>query len=255
MTELGTYRKIQERLACGERVLLIKKIRDGHESLEVVTALVDESGKQIAGDFRDWEADAAARAFFTGKPRFDRDAGVFYDPLVPEEKLVILGAGHVGHALALAAVPLGFRITVVDDRAELLGLNRFPPEVERIHGEFAQLIAELPLDTSTYIVIVTRNHGLDLTCVRAVLPRESRYVGVMGSARKTRMMVKQLHQEGFDPARIDALFTPVGMNIDAETPAELAISILAEIVAVRHNSKIVAALKQAHAARRAAAVI
>jgi len=109
---------------------------------------------------------------------------------------VILGAGHVGHALALAAVPLGFRITVVDDRAELLGLNRFPPEVERIHGEFAQLIAELPLDTSTYIVIVTRNHGLDLTCVRAVLPRESRYVGVMGSARKTRMMVKQLHQEG-----------------------------------------------------------
>jgi xanthine dehydrogenase accessory factor len=77
----------------------------------------------------------------------------------------------------------------------------------------------------------------------------------MGSARKTRMMVKQLHQEGFDPARIDALFTPVGMNIDAETPAELAISILAEIVAVRHNSKIVAALKQAHAARRAAAVI
>ena len=255
VTELGTYRKIQERLACGERVLLIKKIRDGHESLEVVTALVDESGKQIAGDFRDWEADAAARAFFTGKPRFDRDAGVFYDPLVPEEKLVILGAGHVGHALALAAVPLGFRITVVDDRAELLGLNRFPPEVERIHGEFAQLIAELPLDTSTYIVIVTRNHGLDLTCVRAVLPRESRYVGVMGSARKTRMMVKQLHQEGFDPARIDALFTPVGMNIDAETPAELAISILAEIVAVRHNSKIVAALKQAHAARRAAAVI
>ncbi len=255
VTELGTYRKIQERLACGERVLLIKEIRDGHESLEVVTALVDEAGKQIAGDFRDWDAETAARALFTGKPRFDRDAGVFYDPLVPEEKLVIFGAGHVGHALALAAVPLGFRITVVDDRAELLGPNRFPPEVDTIHGEFAQSIAELPLDTSTYIVIVTRNHGLDLTCVRAVLPRKSRYVGVMGSARKTRMMVKQLHQEGFDPARIDALFTPVGMNIDAETPAELAISILAEIVAVRHNSKIVATLKQAHAARRAAAVI
>ena len=102
-------------------------------------------------------------------------------------------------------------------------------------------------------MIVTRNHGLDLTCARAVLPRKSRYVGLMGSARKSRMLVKQLHEEGFDPARIDALFTPVGMNIDAETPAELAISILAEIVAVRHNSKIVATLKDAHAARRAAA--
>jgi xanthine dehydrogenase accessory factor len=69
------------------------------------------------------------------------------------------------------------------------------------------------------------------------------------------MMVKQLRQEGFDPARIDALFTPIGMNIDAETPPELAISILAEIVAVRHNSKIVATLHQVHAARRAAVVI
>ena len=255
VTELGTYRRIQERLACGERVLLIKKIRDGHEALEVVTALVDEAGKQIAGGFRGWEAVAVTRAFFTVKPMFDRDAGVFYDPLVPKEKLVILGAGHVGHALALAAAPLGFQITVVDDRAELLGPDRFPPEVDRIQVEFARLIEELPLDTSTYIVIVTRNHGLDLTCVRAVLPRKSRYVGVMGSARKTQMMVKQLHQEGFDPARIDALFTPVGMNIDAETPAELAISILAEIVAVRHNSKVVATLKQAQAARRAAAVI
>ncbi|MGD0439406.1 MAG: XdhC family protein [Acidimicrobiales bacterium] len=255
VTEPGTYRQIQERLARGERVLSIKKILDGQESLEVVTALVDEGGRQIAGDFRDWKADVAARAFLTGEPRFDRDAGVFYDPLVPEEKLVILGAGHVGQALAFAAAPLGFQITVVDDRAELLGPDRFPPEVDRMHGEFTQVIAQLPLDTSTYIVIVTRNHGLDLTCVRAVLPRKSRYVGVMGSARKTRMMVEQLHQEGFDPARIDALFTPVGMNIDAETPPELAVSILAEIVAVRHNSKTVATLKQAHAARRAAAVI
>ena len=85
---------------------------------------MDEAGKQIAGDFRNWEGDAAARAFFTSKPSFDRDAGVFYDPLVPEEKLVILGAGHVGLALALAAAPLGFQITVVDDRAELLGPDR-----------------------------------------------------------------------------------------------------------------------------------
>ena len=255
VTELDTYRQIQEQLACGQRVLFIKKIREGKESKEVVTAVVDEKGQQIAGDFRDWEGDAAAGTFLTGKPQFDRDAGVFYDLLVPVEKLVILGAGHVGHALALAAAPLGFQITVVDDRADLLSPDRFPAEVARIHGEFDQLIAELPLDTSTYIVIVTRNHSLDLTCVRAVLPRESRYVGVMGSARKTRMMVKQLHQEGFDPVRIDALFTPVGMHIDAETPAELAISILAEIVAVRHDSKIVATLKKAHAARRAAAVI
>jgi xanthine dehydrogenase accessory factor len=254
VTELGTYRQIRERLARGERVLLIKKIRDGYESLEVVTALVDEAGKQIAGDFRDWEADTAARALSTVKPRFDRAAGVFYEPLVPVEKLVIAGAGHVGQALALAARPLGFEITVVDDRAELLGPDRFAPEIDRIHGEFAQVMAELPLDTSTYVVMVTRNHVLDLSCVRAVLPRRCRYVGVMGSARKIRMMVKQLLQEGFDPDRIDAVFTPIGMNIDAETPPELAISILAEIVAVRHNSKIVATTQRVDAARQAAAV-
>ena len=255
VTEFGTYRRAQERLACGERVLLIKKIRDGHESLEVVAAVVDEAGKQIAGAFRDWDGGAAARAFSTSKPMFDRDAGVFYDPLVPEEKLLILGAGHVGQALALSAVPLDFKITVVDDRAELLDRDRFPAEVNRIHGKFAKTIAELPIDASTYVVIVTRNHGLDLTCVRVVLQRKTRYVGVMGSARKSRMLVKQLQEEGFDPARIDALFTPIGTSINAETPAELAISILAEIVAVRHNSELVAVLRQTHADRRAAAKI
>jgi xanthine dehydrogenase accessory factor len=255
VTELGIYRQIREQLARGERIVLIKKLRDGHGSLEVVTALVDEAGKQIAGAFRGWEADTAASALSTVKPRFDRAAGVFYEPLVPLEKLVIVGAGHVGQALALAATPLGFQITVLDDRPELLGPDRFAPEIDKIQGEFAQAMAALPLDTSTYVVIVTRSHVLDLTCVRAVLPRNYRYLGVMGSARKVRMMVKQLRQEGFDPARIDALFTPIGMNIDAETPPELAISILAEIVAVRHNSKIVATLHQVHAARRAAVVI
>jgi xanthine dehydrogenase accessory factor len=253
VTDLDIYRHIQARLACGERAVLIKKISGQPKSAQVVTALVEEAGKQIAGDFEDWAADAAARAFRTGKPSFDRDACIFYDPVKPAEKLVILGAGHVGQALALAAAPLGFQITVVDDRAELLGPDRFPPQIERLQGEFSQLIAELPIDASTYIVIVTRNHVLDLTCVRAVLTHSARYVGVMGSARKTRMMVKQLHEEGFDPARIGALFTPVGMDVGAETPAELAISILAEIVAVRHDSKAVATLQQTHAARRAAA--
>ena len=186
----------------------------------------------------------------TGKPLFVEDRSLFYDPLVPREKLLILGGGHVGRALAALAPALGFRVTVVDDRPEFASGARFPEGVRVLHQDFEQAIAGFPCNASTYVLVVSRGHRSDLACVRALLARPWRYCGCMGSARKVRMILDQLLQEGADPARIAELWAPVGLDIGAETPAELAVAILGELVAVRRNAGILGSLRQSLEARR-----
>ena len=93
-----------------------------------------------------------------------------------------------------------------------------------------------PFDSATYVVMVTRGHLTDLECVRALLPRKYRYAGFIGSERKAKLLREQLAADGFEQAKIDALHAPIGLAINAETPAELAVAILAEIVAVRRHA-------------------
>jgi xanthine dehydrogenase accessory factor len=238
-----------ERLGRGERVLLVKRIRAAAPGpAEVAVALLDQDGATVCGVPA--EAEAAARALADGQAWFDEAAGVFYDPVFPEEKLLILGGGHVAKALAGMAPLLGFQVTVVDDRPEFIAKERFPEGVRRLQAAFEPAVAEFPFDAATYAVIMTRGHQLDLACVRAVVKRPYRYAGFMGSARKTRLILDQLVKEGCDPAQVAALWAPIGMDIGAETPAELAVAILAELVAVRRNAGIVADLRRALPGRR-----
>jgi xanthine dehydrogenase accessory factor len=193
----------------------------------------------------------AARALADGRPWYDEAAGTFCDPLLPEEKLLILGGGHVAKALAGMAPALGFTVTVVDDRPEFIRQDRFPEGVRALQSAFEPAVAEFPFDAATCAVIMTRGHLLDLACVRAVLKRPYRYAGFMGSARKTRLILEQLEKDGCDPARVAALWAPIGLDIGAETPAELAVAILAELVAVRRNAGILTDLRRALPGRRA----
>ena len=242
------YLAALERLGRGERVLLVKRIRAGGPGpAEVAVALVDQDGATVCGAPVGMEA---ARALAGGRPWYDEAAGTFYDPVLPEEKLLILGGGHVAKALAGMAPALGFTVTVVDDRPEMVAEGRFPAAVRAVQCGFAQAVADFPFDAATYAVIMTRGHLLDLACVRAVLKRPYRYAGFMGSARKTRLILEQLEKDGCDPARVAALWAPIGLDIGAETPAELAVAILAELVAVRRNAGILADLRRALPGRR-----
>ncbi|HET7838299.1 MAG TPA: XdhC family protein, partial [Rectinemataceae bacterium] len=163
-----------------------------------------------------------------------------------------LGGGHVGMAIADIAVGLGFSTTVVDDREEMADPTRFPRGVRAVHAAagYAEAIAGLSLDAASYAVVVTRGHAYDLECVRALLKRSYRYLGMIGSSRKTRMILEQAKAEGFDPAKVDALFAPVGLDIAAETPQEIAVCILGEIIAVRRNAKVLPELAARRLARR-----
>jgi xanthine dehydrogenase accessory factor len=235
------YRPAFERLRKGERVLFLKKIdlKAGDTAQDVAVSLFDESGApaESGEGVGPHDADAISRCLRTAKPLLVEEAGLFYDPAFPEEKLLILGGGHVGRALAGFAASLDFTVTVADDRQEFAAPGRFAPSVATLCGSYEEVLRDFPFDAATYVVIVTRGHLYDLECVRAVLGRRCRYAGFIGSARKTRLLLEQVKSEGFPAEKIEALHAPIGVDIRAETPEEIAISILGEMIAVRRNTE------------------
>jgi xanthine dehydrogenase accessory factor len=234
------YRIAFEKMAQGERTL-VAKILSGTSPVPggtVTAAVLDEKGAPAYSALPPSALKAAGRSLDTGKPAFLEEEGIFFDPVFPEEKLFILGGGYVGQAVAALASRLDFRITVADDRKEFSAAGRFPPGVETLCGPYTGIIEEFPFDSATYVVMVTRGHLTDLECVRAVLKKKYRYAGFIGSARKAALLREQLRSDGYDQARIDGLHAPIGLEIKAETPAELAVAILAELVAVRRNAEL-----------------
>jgi len=238
------YQAALELLRRGERILLVKRLPTGE------TGVMDGSGEWILGALPDVDPVSARLALDTGHPVLAEKEGIFYDPVLPREKLLILGGGHVGCALAALAPGLGFTVTVGDDRPEFLEPGRFPAAVATLGGSFTQIVADFPFDASTYVVIVSRGHLCDLECVRAVLARTYRHAGFMGSLRKTSLVLAQVRTEGFDPAEVDALCAPIGLKIGAETPEELAVAIAGELIAVRRKAPCLEAIHQARRARR-----
>lgn len=180
----------------------------------------------------------------------DRD-GLRYTLVTPADRLLILGGGHVGLALARLATLVDFLVAVGDERPEFAATGRFPAEVETHAGDWASMVAGYPIDGATSIVVATPNHQGDLACVRAIMGRGYRYAGFVGSRRKTKMILDQLEADGFDPEEVRALRAPIGAEIGAETPAEIAVSILTELVAARRSPAALAAMDESRRLRRA----
>jgi xanthine dehydrogenase accessory factor len=168
---------------------------------------------------------------------------VFVEIVVPPEPLYIFGAGHVGRALARAAAPLGFRVTVVDDRERELAAADLPPETERIltGPEFTSGLPAIP--PGAYVAIVTRCHRTDLEAVRHAVGRGAAYVGLIGSRRKVATVVARAAEAGTPAEDLAPLRAPIGLPIGAETPEEIAVSIAAEIVAVRRGAMAASTLR------------
>ncbi len=148
-------------------------------------------------------------------------------------QLVIAGAGHVGQAVAQLAVGLDFDVIVIDDRADFATSTRFDQRVRLIADDIARTLRNYALDADSYVVIVTRGHRHDHQALDAVIRRDAAYIGLIGSRRKSRMILKALAEAGVAPARIEAVHTPIGLPIGAVTVPEIAVSIVAELVKVR----------------------
>ncbi len=150
-------------------------------------------------------------------------------------RLLIIGGGHIGKALAVIGSLCGFSIEVVDDRPEYANVERFP-EADRItRGRFEEVLAEYPVDSTTHIVCVTRGHKHDETSLRAVVNSAAAYIGMIGSRRRVRAVLQHLVEEGAGAEAVARVHTPIGLDIGAETPEEIAVSIMAEIIQVRRG--------------------
>jgi xanthine dehydrogenase accessory factor len=160
---------------------------------------------------------------------------IFVEPVLPPADLYIFGAGHVAASLYKVARIAGFDITVVDDREAYANRERFPEAQRVIADDFEKAAAQLAPSESSYIVIVTRGHRDDMRMLRWAVQTPARYVGMIGSKRKTITIFKELQAEGLPAHLFDRVHAPVGLDIGAITPEEIAVSITAELIAKRRK--------------------
>ncbi len=160
---------------------------------------------------------------------------IFVEPILPAADLYIFGAGHVASSLYQVARLAGFDVTVVDDREAYANRERFPEAQHVIAEDFDKAAAELSPGESSYIVIVTRGHHDDMRMLRWAVQTPARYIGMIGSKRKTIGIFKELQKEGMAAYLFDRVHAPVGLDIGAITPEEIAVSITAELIASRRK--------------------
>ncbi|MEX2571893.1 MAG: XdhC family protein [Gemmatimonadota bacterium] len=162
---------------------------------------------------------------------------IFVEPHHPPDELVIVGAGHIARPLCRVGAMLGYRVVVLDDRPGFATQERFPEATRLVRADFSDPFREVQLGRGTHLVLVTRGHKYDYDALRDVLMRgaDLAYIGMVGSQRRVRAALEQLHREGIPRDGLERIFAPIGLDIEAETPEELAISIAAELIRVRRG--------------------
>ena len=164
------------------------------------------------------------------------DARLLFEIARPALQLIICGGGHVGQAVAKAARLLDFNVTVIDDRAEFAVRDKFPdPAIKLIATDFIEALRSLPITPASHLVIVTRGHRHDELCLQEVIGKPARYVGMIGSRRRTTTIRERLKREGIAPALLQRVHAPIGLDIGAQTPEEIAFAIMSEIILVRRG--------------------
>jgi len=226
-------------------------------SYEGAKLLVREDGTMVGtvgGGCIEAEVFSTAReVLHTGKPRrlaFDLaqeiayDSGlvcggqleIFVEPIIPPPRAYIFGAGHISKSLSKVAGLAGFAPVVVDERESFARRDRFPEAEEVLAGEWEEVCAKLPVSETSFIVIVTRGHRDDLRVLRWAAGTPARYVAMIGSQRKVVALARQLEEEGVPRQALERIHAPMGLDIGAVTPEEIAVATVAEMIAVRRNA-------------------
>lgn len=184
------------------------------------------------------------------KFRFDLAAGgnagmtcggvneVFIKVFRSRRKLLVAGGGHIGMELYLLCQRLDFQVVIFDDRPEFCSRERFPLALELHHGNIADNLARYPVDDQCFIVIVTHGHRHDEASLRAVVAKPAAYIGMIGSKKKVPLVMEKLRREGIEEKHLARVHAPIGLKLGGDTPAEIAISIMAEILMVLYGGQL-----------------
>lgn len=161
---------------------------------------------------------------------------VYLEPLLPVQTVYLFGAGHVSVNVYRAARMAGFEVVVVDDREAYASRERFPDAKDVYADDFARVLSQLAPNRSSCLVIVTRGHRDDMRVLRWAVDTPARYIGMIGSQRKVIAIYKRLESEGIAPEKLARVYAPIGLEIGAVTPEEIAIAIVAELIAIRRST-------------------
>jgi xanthine dehydrogenase accessory factor len=201
--------------------------------------LFDAAGAAVIcrADRPEWEVVAAHRPSLASRPKPALEAGIAYLPTLPRITLLIVGGGHVGQAVARLAAEVDFRIHVLDDREKYACRERFPTVDRLLIGDIGDTLRRLvgQLDANTYALIVTRGHNHDEEALYHLAGSRCGYVGMIGSRRKVRLILEDLTAKGVSPEALARVRAPVGFDIGSQTVPEIAISIVAELIACRNG--------------------
>jgi xanthine dehydrogenase accessory factor len=160
---------------------------------------------------------------------------IFVEPILPQPLLYIFGGGHISSAVARVASASGFSVHVADDREAFANTERFPM-ADKLYTTYEDAFAKIAPNASSYLLIVTRGHRDDMRVLAWAVRTDARYIGMIGSKRKVLSVYKALEKEGYAPEEFERVHAPVGLDIGALTPEEIAVSITAELIAVRRNA-------------------
>jgi xanthine dehydrogenase accessory factor len=161
---------------------------------------------------------------------------IFIEPILATPTLYLFGGGHVSLYVSKVATLAGFETIVIDDREAFASKERFPEAAETYAGPWDEILPRLKVNEFSYLVLVTRGHKGDLTCLRWALTTSARYIGMIGSRRKFIEIAKVLESEGVPPEKLERVHSPVGLDIGALTPEEIGVAIVAEMIAVRRSA-------------------
>ncbi|HEY6343760.1 MAG TPA: XdhC/CoxI family protein [Bryobacteraceae bacterium] len=250
--EIVRLRKLGQKCA----LATIVQVRGSIPSYESAKLLVREDGSMmgtVGGGCVEAEVWNAAREVIdTEKPKnlsfsLGQDAAydeglicggqlnIFVEPVIPQPQAFIFGGGHVSKSISKVATIAGFSTIIVDNREAFANPERFPDADATYAEEYEDVFPKLPVTASSYLIIVTRGHRDDMRVLRWAVTTQARYIAMIGSKRKTISVIHELEHEGFPRDAFERIFAPMGLEIGAQSPEEIAISVVAEMIAVRRS--------------------
>ena len=211
-------------------------IREGQARAEtignakVVDAIVRESDTHIRAE--------KSQLVSLNVPGVGAKLEVFFEVMPAPARLIVVGAGHIAVPLVKIAKVLDFHVTVIDDRLLYANRERFPDADDVLVGDMAEMLKEMTITPSCYIVLITRGHAYDEPCLRQIIHSQAKYIGMIGSRRRIKACFQRFRdEEKIAEEVIDRVYAPIGLDIATETPAEIALSILGEVIKVRRGGK------------------
>ena len=227
--ELFILRVFDRQSKRAKRIIFTKDTRTQNQNrIEELASPLRDIVKNIYGEISTSRKLADVKDYHYGEYELVK---VVAESLFPKLRLVVFGAGHVGQAVGLIGSILGLDVVVVDDRPEFASRKRFPnPGITLFVGDYSKVIEGLKLGPNSAVVIVTRGHQFDESCLRGTIGLNTGYLGMIGSKRRVLSILNRLEKDGYPRNKLEKLHAPIGLRIGAKSPQEIAVAILGEII-------------------------